>query len=299
MKQSTSTFIDVRGLRYHIRGWGESGQRKIFMLHGWMDNSASFQFLVDCLKGEYHVLAPDWRGCGLSEWSGDGSYWINDYLGDMHVLMERLQPESPVDLICHSLGFNIASMYGGIRPERVARLVNLECHGYRDIGQDLLPLRYAEWFDDMMRDHSGRSYDSFTEVEDRLRKGNPSLTMDQVAFLARNVAAEDGSGSIRMLNDPVLKGSPSRMIYTGALRLDDALSCWRRVIAPILWFEGGKSDIPRIIAATPEQLRTYKAAFKSVTYHLLPDAGHAIHIEQAATLAPMIEEFLASGSATA
>ena len=48
------------------------------LLHGWMDVSASFQFLVDALRPDWDVHAPDWRGYGLSQWSGADSYWFPD-----------------------------------------------------------------------------------------------------------------------------------------------------------------------------------------------------------------------------
>src|SRR5438552_12136411 len=69
MKPSQSEFVQIRGLRYHCRCWGEALAPKLFMLHGWMDVSASFQFLVDALRGNWRVIAPDWRGFGLSEWA--------------------------------------------------------------------------------------------------------------------------------------------------------------------------------------------------------------------------------------
>jgi len=39
MKPSTSEFVQVRGLRYHCRCWGQERAPKLFMLHGWMDVS--------------------------------------------------------------------------------------------------------------------------------------------------------------------------------------------------------------------------------------------------------------------
>ena len=56
MKPSRTEFIAIRGLRYHVRQWGTPGAPKLFMLHGWMDCAASFQFMVDCLQA-------DWRAC--------------------------------------------------------------------------------------------------------------------------------------------------------------------------------------------------------------------------------------------
>ena len=54
--------------------WGDAShatptQPTFVLLHGWMDVSASFQFVVDELKHDWHVLAPDWRGYGLTSWT--------------------------------------------------------------------------------------------------------------------------------------------------------------------------------------------------------------------------------------
>src|SRR5476649_2808066 len=129
MKPCSSQFIDVRGLRYHCRTWGAADRPKLFMLHGWMDVSASFQFLVDALHGSWRVIAPDWRGYGLSEWGPSDSYWFPDYIADLDRLLAHLEPDRPATLIGHSMGGNIACLYAGIRPDRVARLVNLEGFG--------------------------------------------------------------------------------------------------------------------------------------------------------------------------
>src|SRR5689334_20097331 len=103
MRESQSRFLTIRGLRYHVRTWGNENAPKLVMLHGWMDVSASFQFLVDALEKDWHVLAPDWRGYGLSEWPQDG-YWFHDYIGDLDALVREISPDAPVDLVGHSLG---------------------------------------------------------------------------------------------------------------------------------------------------------------------------------------------------
>ena len=68
MRESQSRFIDVRGLKVHCRIWGDEGAPKVFLLHGFQDVSASWQFTVDALQRDWQVIAPDWRGYGLSEW---------------------------------------------------------------------------------------------------------------------------------------------------------------------------------------------------------------------------------------
>ena len=86
MPASTTETIAIRGLRYNIRHWGPAGAPPVFLLHGWMDASATFQFVVDALQREWHLIAPDWRGYGDSQWLGH-PYWFPDYGF----------PDSPVD----------------------------------------------------------------------------------------------------------------------------------------------------------------------------------------------------------
>ena len=40
-----------------------------------------------------------------------------------------LSPALPVNLVGHSLGGNVAALYAGVRPARIARFVNLEGFG--------------------------------------------------------------------------------------------------------------------------------------------------------------------------
>ena len=60
--ESRLEFLPVRGLRYAVRHWGPADAPPVFFLHGWMDSSPTFQFLVEALRQEWHVIAPDWRG---------------------------------------------------------------------------------------------------------------------------------------------------------------------------------------------------------------------------------------------
>lgn len=127
MKASRSEFLAVRGRRYHLRIWGEDDAPTLVVLHGWGDVSASFQFVVDELPGNWRVVAPDWRGFGLTQWN-DGPYWFPDYLADLDALLEHYSPNEPARIVGHSMGAIVASLYAGVRPERIARLAR-KFHG--------------------------------------------------------------------------------------------------------------------------------------------------------------------------
>ena len=137
-KVSRSTILDVRGLRSHIRCWGPDTGEPLVLLHGGQDASPSFQFVVDCLKRDWRIVAPDWRGHGKSGHAPQG-YWFADYLADLDAILEQLFPGLPVPLIGHSLGGNAACIYAGLRPERVLRLVSLDGFGAPDRGPDQAP----------------------------------------------------------------------------------------------------------------------------------------------------------------
>ena len=112
--------VSTRGLRQHVTRWTGEDPEPLMLLHGWMDTGDTFQFLVDAMPTRHTFVAPDWRGFGRSEWPADG-YWFPDYYGDLDALLDRFSPDAPVTLIGHSMGGNIATLYAGIRPERVRR----------------------------------------------------------------------------------------------------------------------------------------------------------------------------------
>ena len=95
------------------------------MLHGGRDHCRNWDWTAAALRDEWHVIAPDLRGHGDSQWSPDGSYTMAGYIYDLAQLIHQ-QRLAPVTIIAHSLGGNIALRYAGIYPETVARLVAIE-----------------------------------------------------------------------------------------------------------------------------------------------------------------------------
>jgi pimeloyl-ACP methyl ester carboxylesterase len=109
-----------------------------------MDVSASFQFVVDELKRDWNIIAPDWRGFGPSQWL-HRPYYFAEHIGDIEAIVERYAPDGKVRLAGHSMGGIIACLYAGIRPERVERVVTLEGFGIAPNPPDMAPERYRQW----------------------------------------------------------------------------------------------------------------------------------------------------------
>ena len=280
----------LRGLRMHVRHWGDADAPKLFMLHGWMDVSASFQFIVDCLQRDWHVIAPDWRGFGLSERVNADCYWFPDYLGDLDALLDQLAPNQPVNVLGHSMGGNIATLYAGIRPQRIERLVNLEGFGLANTVPAQAPGRYAQWLDELRNPPVMRLYASLTEVAQRLRKNNPRLSAERAEFLAEHWSAANAEGQWHILGDPAHKIVSATLYHT-----DEVLACWRNISAPVLWVEAEHTDMWRWMgpkAQVRAEIDRRMAEIPNVTPALIPDAGHMLHHDQPEKVAALIEDFL-------
>jgi pimeloyl-ACP methyl ester carboxylesterase len=278
-------------LRYHVRRWPSPSRRagapKMFLLHGWMDVSASFQFMVDALCADWDVYAPDWRGYGLTEWGKSDSYWFPDYVADLERLLESLESEKAVNLVGHSLGGNVACLYAGIRPQRVAKLVNLEGFGLAQTRPEQAPRRYARWLDELHERPTLRPYQDFGALAERLRTGNPRLTREKAEFLARHWGKEQGQSV-------VLRSDPGHKIVNPLLyRYEEVRACWAQAAAPVLWVDAAESDTLKRLGLTEAQHAERRSSFSNLTHVTVKDAGHMLHHDQPGEVARLVEAFLA------
>lgn len=286
MKTSHSTFHEFNGLRHHVRSWGEADAPPLFLLHGWMDVSASFQFVVDELQRDWRVIAPDWRGFGLSAWAA-GGYWFPDYYADLDTLLAIYSPDRPALIAGHSMGGVIAGAYAGIRPGRVARLVSLEGFGLaRTVAADA-PGRYRRWLEELVSEPRFRVYGSFDALAARLQRDNPRLTAEKAQFVARAWARETATDVVEMYSDPRHKRANPVLF-----RIEELIACWREVTAPVLWVFGRNSEGTGYLKDTPAELAERKGAFRDYREAWVEDAGHMMHHDQPAAVARLVEDFL-------
>jgi len=289
--------VDVRGLALNVLQWGRPGARKLFLLHGWMDVAASFQFLVDELSGDWHAIAPDLRGFGGSEWQPQG-YWFADYVADLEALLDAFAPGEAATIVGHSLGANVATHYAGVRPDRVAALIAIDGFGIPAEQADDAPRKYAEWLDALREPPAFSPYADFDAVAGRLRRNDPRLSADKAAFLARHWARACDDGKVRLASDPRHK-LPFPHVY----RLEEVFAVWRRIRARALWIAAEDSHIPRWLEGHPEGegatdslagVRARLAHVPGVSLVTVADAGHMVHHDQPRAVAQAIERFLAA-----
>lgn len=292
---SRSERVPIRNLQYHVRVWGEPSPEKspLVLLHGWMDVAASYQFMVDALRHSHYVIAPDWRGYGHSDGGGADNFWFPDYLADLDFLLDHYAPQAQVNLVGHSMGGNVATLYAGVRPERIRRLVNLEGFGLPATSADQAAGRYAKWMDQLKQLHRGeidlKPYDSAAGVAHRLMRTNPRLGADKANWLAQHWAEENTQGQWRILGDRAHKVA-SAQLY----RVDEVLALYRRISMPMLMVEAADSSLDAWWKGefTLEQHHQRLQAVAQVEVVKIDDAGHMLHHDQPERLAALIERFL-------
>jgi pimeloyl-ACP methyl ester carboxylesterase len=297
MKPFRSHRVPLRGLDHHVLTWGDPEAPKLFLLHGWMDVGASFQFLVDALRHDWYAIAPDLRGYGRTAWQPQG-YWFPDYVADVEALLDAFAPGEAVNLVGHSLGGNVVLHYAGVRPERVRALVSLEGFGIPAEAPGVAPAKFAKWLDALNAAPAFPSYRSLAAVADRLQKNNRRLSRDRALFLASHWAEAAPDGTARLLSDPRHK-LPFPTVY----RIEEVFAVWNRITAPVLWVAASDSDIPAWLNDPPEEgsaadslagIRRRLAQVPTARLATIADAGHMVHHDQPEAVATAIESFLAA-----
>lgn len=104
-----------------VQGEGEP----VLMLHGWMDNAASFWPLFPHLPG-YRLIALEHAGHGHSEHRPAGHwYHLMDYVADGLAAADALGLER-FHLVGHSLGGAVAALMSVAAPERISSLTLID-----------------------------------------------------------------------------------------------------------------------------------------------------------------------------
>jgi pimeloyl-ACP methyl ester carboxylesterase len=274
--------LAIRGADYAVTEWGDAQAPLLVYLHGFGDCGTTFQFVVDELRRDWFVVAPDWRGFGATDVAAQ-AFWFPDYLADLDQLLQHYSPDAPARLAGHSMGGNVAGLYAGTRPERVAAFVNLEGFGLPDSDPADAPQRYRDWLQKIRDGVAPVERDGFDVLADLIQRRSPRMSPARARFVARCWAGETAAGRVRLRMHPGHK-LPNPVLYRRA----EAEACWRAVTAEVLLVAGRDSDFP-----LPDDL-----PFPRSRVAWIEDSGHMLHFEQPAALAALIEDFLVNSSST-
>ena len=269
-------------LRLHYLDWGNDSASDMLLIHGVHDHCHSWDWLAQSLCTRFHVVAPDLRGHGDSEWTRGSPYSYLEYVQDIAQLV-RQQRLEPVTVVAHSLGGTIASIFAGAFAESVERLVIIEGVGLYPQGDDAPSQRLRQWID---ANHSlaarvPRRYPTLEDAYQRMQETNPHLSPDQARHLTIHGSNQNEDGTYTWKFD-----NYTRTPRPYDIPNDDMISLWQRVTCAVLIVNSRQGYPHRI--GHDDTLRH----FHNATLREIDEAGHWTHHDQLDACASVIGEFL-------
>jgi pimeloyl-ACP methyl ester carboxylesterase len=283
----TSRIYFSQRLRLHYVDWGNPGAPPLLLVHGGRDHCRNWDWVAAALRDDWHVLAPDLRGHGDSQWSPDGNYAIAGYVYDLAQLIHQ-QQLAPVTIIAHSLGGMIALRYAGIYPDCVRKLVAIEGLGpsprrLAERSKNGIAERMQNWIDELrsLAGRMPRRYPSIEEAFKRMQEVNRHLTPEQAQHLTQQGVNQNEDGTYSWKFDNYVRADPP---YEMAVAEIEEL--WRRITCPTLLVYGRESRVSNPLIDGRDR------HFRQGRVVVVDDAGHWVHHDQLAGFLDLVKGFL-------
>lgn len=273
------------GLTYNILEWDGPGELTFVLVHGFADLGYMWHEVAEQLAPHGHVIAPDLRGHGDSDWiSGGGYYYFMDYVADLDDVIAQLARRRVV-LVGHSMGGNVSAYYAGTRPDRLTALALLEGLGPPDMGGLDGPTRTAMWIDGWKTARTKVApMPSLDDAVRRLRRRDPRLD-EALARRLAEIGTRRTDGGLVWKHDPL-----HRTAGPHAFRVDVAIKYWQRIACPVVIADGGDSRL----TLPADELARRRGYFANHRHVVVAGAGHAIPRHQPARVAELILELASS-----
>ncbi|HAY26659.1 MAG TPA: alpha/beta hydrolase, partial [Candidatus Accumulibacter sp.] len=213
-------------------------------------------------------------------------YWFADYYADLEALLDHCSPGAPARIVGHSMGGAVASIYGGVRPERVAGLLLVDFLGLPTNEADEAPGRIRQWLDHQRAPPAMRIYASREQLAARLLQFNRRLLPERAIFLATHCSSELPDGRLVVACDPWHK-VPSPYLY----RVEEVMACWRAMTAPVLLVTADEGYVLQRFGRQPGELQRRMDCFANGSRVHIDDCGHNVQHDRPERLAELIESF--------
>ncbi|WP_027553791.1 alpha/beta fold hydrolase [Bradyrhizobium sp. Cp5.3] len=278
-----SRYYESHGLRLHYADWGNEGAPIVILVHGGRDHCRSWDVIARSLQPHFHVLAPDLRGHGDSDWTRGGSYALTEYVYDLAQLVRTIAAPQVI-LIGHSMGGMVSLIYSGSFPEQVSSLVVLD-------GVTVLPdapkapthERITKWIGqlDKLHDRAPRRYRSIEDAAAQMITYNKRLSRELALHLATHGTRQNEDGTYSWKFDPYQRTSAPHRLWS-----DDHVALWARIACPTLLLNAGESFLAGTKAAGLERY------LQRARIEAIAGAGHWLQHDRPAEVISAIRRFL-------
>ena len=238
MSGPESRYYTSQGLRLHYADWGNDDAPPLILVHGGRDHCRSWDRLARALRPHYHVIAPDLRGHGDSDWTTGGSYALTEYVYDLSRLLRHAGAEKAT-LVGHSMGGMVSLIYTGAFPDQVSALAVLDgVTVMPDAKKSPTHERIAKWVAqlDALEEREPRRYPDLEACAAQMQAHNKRLSPDLALHLATHGARRNEDGTYSWKFDP-----SQRVMAPHRLWSEDHVALWERIACPTLLLYAGES----------------------------------------------------------
>ena len=270
-------------LRLHFLDWGNSNAEHVLLVHGIHDHCHAWDWTARHLCDRYHIVAPDLRGHGDSEWSKGGNYSLLDHVYDLAQLVDQQKLE-PLKVISHSLGGTIAALLAGSYPDLIEKLVIVEGVGLYPMRGYFAPEhRIKEWVRSnlSLAGRIPRRYGTLEEAVNRMQQQNPHLDEAQARHLTIHGTHQNEDGSFMWKFD-----NYTRLSSPYDIAQDDIRAVWECIKCPVLIINSDRGYPHRI--GQDDTLQH----FNDVHLEVIDNASHWTHHDQLRHFLRLVDEFL-------
>ena len=285
MAEPANRFYESQGLQLHYVDWGNEAAPPLILVHGGLDHCRNWDAIARELQPHFHIMAPDLRGHGDSQWAKGSSYSLTDNVYDLTRLM-RFAGLQDAAIVGHSMGGMVALAYAGTYPEKVSRLGILD--GAFLSGSQPSPIheQMARWIGqlDRIAEHQESTFRNIEEAAQRLSTRNKRLTPALALHLASHGVRKGTDGLYRWKFDHYQR---ARAPYR--LSSDEYVALWSRITCPTLLMWGDESFLP-----DPEGLLAH---FKQAELVKIAGAGHWLHHDRLEEVSGSLRKLLGAPQA--
>ncbi|MFT7138643.1 MAG: pimeloyl-ACP methyl ester carboxylesterase, partial [Sulfitobacter sp.] len=228
---TSHSFFSQR-LRIHYLDWGNPDAPPLLLVHGNRDHCHNWDWVAESLRDQYHIIAPDFRGHGDSEWVTGSAYSHSEYVYDLAQLIHQ-QNLAPLHVIAHSLGGGVALRYAGVYPEHIKKMVVIEGTGGPPQMYDPPPVheRMREWIENTrkMSGRTSRRYDTIDDAFNRMHEENSHLRAEQARHLTIHGSNQNEDGTYSWKFD-----NYTHVMSPFDMNIEQTRELWKRIDAPLL-----------------------------------------------------------------
>ena len=269
--------VVVRHQRFHLLEWGDPSLPTLLFLHGGNQSAHSWDLVSLHLADRFHIIAPDQRGHGDSEWARDADYSSHAMAADAHAILSQFNIDQPI-VIGHSMGGMNTLRLALEQPDLLDRLVLV------DVGPELSEAG-AKTIRNFVVDN--REFDDLEDFIQNVQKYDPYRSREHIERTVKYnlLKRADGKYISKRDHGPRLATTQTQREQSDRFSLSDASS----ISQPTLVIRGANSNL-----FSPEAAQRFAEALPQGQLKTVPDSGHNVHGQNTSGFIAALIPFLTS-----